>query len=101
MFETSDEKNAGLSYVRVSIGASDFTPTGRKLLHFLPFIVQPDIPEAYSFDDDSGDTGFEKFNIDNAPAYLFEVLSDIKATNGLAKVGAPRTTLVTDQLYDA
>jgi hypothetical protein len=36
---------------------------------------------AYSFDDNSGDTSFSKFNINNAPPYLLSVLKDIKAIN--------------------
>lgn len=41
---------------------------------------------AYSFDDVSGDTSLDNFNIDNAPSYLFDVLSDIVGVNSILKI---------------
>ncbi|KAG6844261.1 hypothetical protein H0H87_008354 [Tephrocybe sp. NHM501043] len=69
MFNSVDGANAaGLNYIRVPIGASDFSDS------------------AYSLDDISGDTSFSSFNIDRAPSYLFSVLKDIKAVNSNIKV---------------
>ncbi|KAG6908879.1 hypothetical protein DXG01_002953 [Tephrocybe rancida] len=69
MFNSADGANtAGLNYIRVPIGASDFSAG------------------AYSLDDTSGDTSFNSFNIDRSPSYLFSVLKDIQAINGNIKV---------------
>ncbi|KAJ3906216.1 glycoside hydrolase superfamily [Lentinula edodes] len=69
MFNPTDGANAaGLSYVRVPIGASDFSAS------------------VYSLDDSNDDTSFHSFNINRAPAYLFEVLRDIQTINDLLKV---------------
>ncbi|KAF7304080.1 Glycoside hydrolase family 30 protein [Mycena indigotica] len=69
MFSAQDGANAaGLSYVRVPIGASDFSA------------------KAYSLDDVSGDTSFNSFNINNAPSYLFSVLLDIISVNPAVKI---------------
>ncbi|KAI5827850.1 glycoside hydrolase family 30 protein [Schizophyllum commune Tattone D] len=59
---------AGLSYVRVPLGASDFSAG------------------LYSFDDVNGDTSFTNFNINRAPSYLFSVLRDIQSVNRYLKV---------------
>ncbi|KAJ6630379.1 glycoside hydrolase superfamily [Mycena sp. CBHHK59/15] len=63
-----DASSAGISYLRVSLGASDFSAT------------------AYSYDDNPGDTSLSKFNIDAAPSYVFEVLNDIQDINNILKV---------------
>ncbi|KAG7448583.1 glycoside hydrolase [Guyanagaster necrorhizus] len=69
LFDATDGANAaGLNYIRVPLGASDFSAS------------------QYSFDDSSGDTSFAKFNIDAAPSYLFSVLKDIISINSLVKV---------------
>ncbi|KAJ7664594.1 glycoside hydrolase family 30 protein, partial [Mycena polygramma] len=69
MFDATDGANAaGLSYLRVPIGASDFSA------------------KVYSLDDTSGDTSFSKFNINNSPAYLFSVIKDILTINPALKV---------------
>ncbi|KAJ7619448.1 glycoside hydrolase [Roridomyces roridus] len=69
MFSPTDGANAaGLSYVRVPLGASDFSAS------------------EYSFDDTSGDTTFKNFNIGKAPSYLYSVLKDIQAVNPILKV---------------
>ncbi|KAJ7106818.1 glycoside hydrolase family 30 protein [Mycena crocata] len=69
MFSVADGADAsGFSYVRVPIGASDFSA------------------KVYSLDDTSGDTSFSKFNINNAPSYLFSVLKDILSINPALKV---------------
>ncbi|KAJ4466252.1 glycoside hydrolase [Lentinula aciculospora] len=69
MFNPTDGVDAaGLSYVRVPIGASDFSTS------------------VYSLDDTQGDTSFNSFNINCTPAYAFEVLKDIQSINDLLKV---------------
>ncbi|KAF4564923.1 hypothetical protein EYR40_011098 [Pleurotus pulmonarius] len=69
LFNPADGANAaGLSYIRVPIGASDFSAS------------------LYSLDDTSGDTSFNNFNINRSPSYLFSVLKDIIAVNNLVKV---------------
>ncbi|KAF8631474.1 hypothetical protein AX15_002387 [Amanita polypyramis BW_CC] len=69
MFDPTHAANAaGLSYIRVPIGASDFSAN------------------VYSLDDVSGDTSFSKFDINMVPSYLFSVLSDILSVNGRVKV---------------
>ncbi|KAG6826979.1 hypothetical protein H0H92_013684 [Tricholoma furcatifolium] len=70
MFDSADGGNvAGLNYIRVPIGASDFSPQG-----------------PYSFDDVANDTSFRYFDINRAPAEVFAVLQDIKAVNEDIKV---------------
>ncbi|PBK71630.1 glucan endo-1,6-beta-glucosidase [Armillaria solidipes] len=69
LFSPTDGANAaGLNYIRVPLGASDFSAG------------------AYSFDDTSGDTSFNGFNINDAPSYLFSVLKDIYSVNNIIKV---------------
>ncbi|KAL1663291.1 glycoside hydrolase family 30 protein [Schizophyllum commune] len=69
LFDPTDGANAaGLSYVRVPLGASDFSA------------------KIYNLDDVHGDTSFDNFNIDKAPSYLFSVLQDIQAINSNVKV---------------
>jgi hypothetical protein len=41
---------------------------------------------AYTFDDVSGDTSLNNFNINNAPSYLFSVIKDIMSINPYLKV---------------
>lgn len=69
MFDTTDGANAaGLSYVRVPIGASDFSAS------------------VYSLDDNSDDTSFSQFDINRAPSYLFSILKDIYSVNPRVKI---------------
>ncbi|KZP07267.1 glycoside hydrolase family 30 protein [Athelia psychrophila] len=69
MFDPTDGKGgAGLSYVRVPLGASDFSAN------------------LYSFDDHSGDTSMADFAISAAPSYLFSTLKDIMSINSILKV---------------
>ncbi|KAK7021386.1 hypothetical protein VNI00_017378 [Paramarasmius palmivorus] len=69
MFDTTDGANAaGLSYIRVPIGASDFSAS------------------VYSLDDSSGDTSFSQFNINRSPGYLFSTLKDILSVNSRIKI---------------
>ncbi|KJA25337.1 glycoside hydrolase family 30 protein [Hypholoma sublateritium FD-334 SS-4] len=69
MFTMTDGANAaGLNYVRLPLGSSDFSSS------------------VYSLDDVSGDTSFSKFDINNIPSYVFSVLSDIQSTNSLVKL---------------
>ncbi|KZP16590.1 glycoside hydrolase family 30 protein [Athelia psychrophila] len=69
MFDPTDGANAaGLTYLRVPLGASDFSAN------------------LYSFDDTSGDTSFADFDINAAPSYLFDTIADILAINSILKV---------------
>ncbi|KLO13556.1 glycoside hydrolase [Schizopora paradoxa] len=60
---TDGQEAAGLSYLRIPLGASDFSAS------------------TYSFDDVSGDTSFNNFNINDAPSPVFTVLTDILSVN--------------------
>ncbi|KAF5392009.1 hypothetical protein D9757_003254 [Collybiopsis confluens] len=69
LFSPTDGANAaGLNYIRVPLGATDFSAT------------------AYTYDTSAGDTSFSKFNINNAPSYVFSILKDIKAVNQYIKI---------------
>ncbi|KAI0369367.1 glycoside hydrolase [Pilatotrama ljubarskyi] len=69
LFDPTDGADAaGLSYIRVPLGASDFSAN------------------VYSFDDVSGDTTLTNFNINNAPSYLFSVINDIRGINPYLKI---------------
>ncbi|GLB44591.1 putative glycosyl hydrolase 30 family protein [Lyophyllum shimeji] len=69
LFSPTDAANAaGLSYLRIPLGASDFSA------------------KTYSFDDTNGDTSFSNFNINRAPSYLFSVLNDIKSINNILRI---------------
>ncbi|KAF8797524.1 glycoside hydrolase family 30 protein [Phlegmacium glaucopus] len=68
-FSPTDGANAaGLNYIRVPIGASDFSA------------------KLYSLDDTSGDILFSKFNINATPSYVFSVLKDILSINSFMKL---------------
>ncbi|KAI0726290.1 glycoside hydrolase superfamily [Fomitopsis betulina] len=72
LFDPTDTNQAaGASYIRVPIGASDFSDT------------------AYSLDDTSGDTNLDDFNIDAAPSYLYSTLTDIVGINSYLKIHLP------------
>ncbi|KAI0712025.1 glycoside hydrolase [Earliella scabrosa] len=69
LFNPTDGANAaGLTYLRVPLGASDFS----------------DHP--YSLDDVPGDSQLNNFNIDNTPSYVFATIKDIQAINPYLKV---------------
>ncbi|KAJ7432031.1 glucan endo-1,6-beta-glucosidase [Mycena galericulata] len=69
LFNSEDGADAaGLSYLRVPIGASDFSAN------------------AYSLDDVDGDTSFSNFNVNNAPSWVFSVIADILSVNPSLKV---------------
>ncbi|KAF9230954.1 glycoside hydrolase family 30 protein [Melanogaster broomeanus] len=53
---TDGADSAGFSYIRVPLGASDFSA------------------KTYSYDDTSGDTNLNNFNIGAAPSYVFSTL---------------------------
>ncbi|KAJ2912767.1 hypothetical protein MD484_g7647, partial [Candolleomyces efflorescens] len=63
-----DANAAGLSYVRVPLGASDFSE------------------KVYSYDDFDGDLCLNDFDIDHTPAYVFEVLEDVQSINSMLRV---------------
>ncbi|KAI0321320.1 glycoside hydrolase [Amylostereum chailletii] len=69
LFDPTDgAQAAGLSFIRIPIGASDFSA------------------KDYSLDDTSGDTSFNKFNINTTPSYVFSVLNDIRAINQYLRI---------------
>ncbi|KAF8638687.1 hypothetical protein AX17_002009 [Amanita inopinata Kibby_2008] len=69
MFDTTYAANsAGLSYIRIPIGASDFSAN------------------VYSLDDVNGDTSFNNFDINRIPFYVFSVLQDILSVNNRVNV---------------
>ncbi|KDR79564.1 hypothetical protein GALMADRAFT_137365 [Galerina marginata CBS 339.88] len=65
---TYGANSAGLNYIRVPIGSSDFSAS------------------LYSLDDTSGDTSFSNFNINKIPSYVFSVLKDIQSINNAIKI---------------
>ncbi|KAJ8580232.1 glycoside hydrolase family 30 protein, partial [Rhizopogon salebrosus TDB-379] len=69
LFDATDGANsAGFSYIRVPLGASDFSA------------------DTYSYDDTSGDILLNDFNIDAAPSDVFSVLQDIRSINNMVRV---------------
>ncbi|KAG0708400.1 glycoside hydrolase family 30 protein [Suillus ampliporus] len=69
LFNATDAANsAGFSYIRVPLGASDFSAN------------------TYSYDDVSGDTPLYDFNINAAPSSVFSVLQDILSINDMARI---------------
>lgn len=69
VFNSTDGANSGgLNYLRVPLGASDFSSG------------------VYSFDDVWDETSLNSFNINRAPSYLFQTILDIKSINPLVKV---------------
>lgn len=91
---TDGQPNAGLSYLRVPLGASDFSASGQL------FVSSPSRNHVfcmsksdwtfwcpvYSLDDQKGDTSLAAFNVNRAPSYLFSVINDIRAINPYLKV---------------
>ncbi|KZP08896.1 glycoside hydrolase family 30 protein, partial [Athelia psychrophila] len=68
LFNATDGANAaGFTYLRVPLGASDFSAT------------------LYSYDNDK-DTSLANFDINNAPSYVYSVIQDIRSVNSLLKV---------------
>ncbi|KAI0081546.1 glycoside hydrolase [Panus rudis PR-1116 ss-1] len=69
LFDPTDGANAaGLSYLRVPLGASDFSAS------------------AYTYDDVSGDTSLSHFDINRTPSYVFSVINDIRAINPYLRI---------------
>ncbi|KAF8153981.1 glycoside hydrolase family 30 protein [Crassisporium funariophilum] len=69
LFSAKEGANAaGLSYLRIPMGSSDFSA------------------KAYSYNDVDGDTSMSRFDINNAPPYVFSVLKDIRAVNSGIKI---------------
>ncbi|KAG7091607.1 hypothetical protein E1B28_010626 [Marasmius oreades] len=67
---TYGSDSAGLNYLRVPLGATDFSST------------------VYSLDDTENDTNFRYFDVNRAPSYVFSTLKDIRSVNEHLKVGA-------------
>ncbi|TEB33717.1 glycoside hydrolase family 30 protein [Coprinellus micaceus] len=61
-------KSGALSYLRVPLGATDFSAG------------------VYSYDDFDGDLCLNDFTVSIAPDYVFEVLNDIKSVNSMLRV---------------
>jgi hypothetical protein len=76
---------AGLSYLRVPIGATDFSAKCKKMV-VEPTTIADICCKVYSLDDVNGDTSFSSFSVDNAPPYLLSVISDILSVNSILKV---------------
>uniref|UniRef100_D8Q9M6 Glycoside hydrolase family 30 protein n=1 Tax=Schizophyllum commune (strain H4-8 / FGSC 9210) TaxID=578458 RepID=D8Q9M6_SCHCM len=69
LFDVSDTNgNAGLTYLRVPLGATDFSAN------------------VWSFDETDGDTALDHFDVNNAPAELFSVIQDILSVNPDIKI---------------
>ena len=83
---TDGVDSAGLSYLRVPLGASDFSASGADLSYFAAVYRTHSCCPAYSYDDQSGDTSLSAFNINRAPSYVFSVINDIRAINPYLKV---------------
>lgn len=87
-FLATDGANAaGMTYLRVPLGASDFSASGgcwtaqfSKVNHADCMLV------AYTYDDTSGDTALNDFNINAAPSYVFSTIADILSVNDIIKI---------------
>ncbi len=89
IYPATDGANAaGLTYLRVPLGASDFSASGECACARLAYVLATDgrCGTVYSFDDTSGDTSLANFNINKAPSYLFSVINDIQSVNPYLKV---------------
>lgn len=85
MFSPTDGANAaGLNYIRVPIGASDFSTNRMSFLRLPWFGTWCYL--VYSLDDISGDTSFSNFDINKIPSYVFSVLRDIQSKNSHLKI---------------
>ncbi|KAJ6567069.1 glycoside hydrolase superfamily [Mycena capillaripes] len=73
---TFNASSAGITYLRVPLGATDFSQKSGINAYLL----------AYSYDDTPGDSNLAKFNIAAAPSYVFDVLNDIQSINKILKV---------------
>ncbi|KAJ3555934.1 hypothetical protein NM688_g2300 [Phlebia brevispora] len=70
LFDPTDgDGGAGLTYVRVPLGASDFSAS------------------SYTYDDSWQDTSLNDFNINMTPSEVFTILNDIKGINPYLKPG--------------
>jgi O-glycosyl hydrolase len=78
---TDAADSAGFSYIRVPLGASDFSANSMILYYFVDYDVLMPLELAYSYDDTSGDVNLNAFNIGAAPSYVFSTLSDILSIN--------------------
>lgn len=84
-FTDADGANAaGFTYLRVPLGASDFSAKGtpQPPLENASLADGSHRPHAvYSFDDVSGDVTLTSFDINRAPSYLFSVINDVLSIN--------------------
>lgn len=85
---TNGANAAGLTYLRVPLGASDFSangehPTSARVSQRSLIAGRRAV---YSFDDVDGDTHLNNFDIGKAPSYLFSTIKDIQGINPYLRV---------------
>lgn len=85
---TNGANAAGLTYLRVPLGASDFSANGEHPTSALVFdgSLIAGRRVVYSFDDVDGDTHLDSFDIGKAPSYLFSTIKDIQGINPYLRV---------------
>ncbi|KAG6335099.1 hypothetical protein ID866_3988 [Astraeus odoratus] len=89
LFDATDGANAaGFSYIRVPLGASDFSAKSTRISLLYDILLNP-FPVrtlAYSYDDVYGDAALYQFDIGVTPSYVFTILRDILSINTQVKV---------------
>lgn len=83
---TDSKQNAGLSYIRVPLAASDFSPYGEQLLDHAFVLLKVFFVLVYSFDDTKGDTSLSKFSTNGPASNVMTVIKDIKGINSAVKI---------------
>ncbi len=83
---TDGANSAGFSYLRIPLGASDFSANGERTSCAWVTDRSHRRHAVYSFDDVSGDNALSSFNINKAPSYLFSVLNDIRSINSQLRI---------------
>jgi hypothetical protein len=81
---TDSANSAGFSYIRVPLGATDFSANSLSAPQFFHKELTNRFT-AYSYDDISGDTSLNDFNINAAPSGVFSILQDILSINHMAR----------------
>jgi hypothetical protein len=61
--------SAGFTFIRVPLGASDFSAKGKALSSVVPRVLI--VVSEYTFNDAAGDNNLSGFNINAAPAPLY------------------------------
>ena len=86
---SENASSAGMNYIRVPIGASDFSTKGASFLFVVfssPCSCHFTWSLAYTLDDTPNDTSLQSFGTTNVPSDVFDVLQDIKNINGNVKI---------------